>query len=337
MHDLTQRKNGFVEMAYTGKKPWHGLGQALAQGASIEEWQKAAGMDWQIKRSKMRYAVSSDPAAALVVDDSIHVLFRSDTSAKLGIVGGGFKVVQPHEVLEFFRGLAGAAGFELCTAGTLGGGKRFWAQAEANMKDTIVGADVVESKLLVATACDGTMNTVVKRVVERVVCANTIAIALSEKGKEFRLSHRSEFKPEDAKKALGLAEESFHSFVLDARELSKADVGPELADKFLIDLMTDYSFTISDGQPAEEHAVKLDAARSSAGYKKVLALFNGEGRGSQAKGVSGTAWGLLNAVTEYVDHHRGRSNDTRMSYAWFGPGDALKTAAMKQALKMIRA
>ena len=44
-HELTQREDGFVEMAFVGETPWHGLGQSIAQDASIEEWQKSAGMD----------------------------------------------------------------------------------------------------------------------------------------------------------------------------------------------------------------------------------------------------------------------------------------------------
>ena len=54
----------------------------------------------------------------------------------------------------------------------------------------------------------------------------------------------------------------------------------------------------------------------------------GEGRGAGVDGVKGTAWGFLNAVTEYADHHaRATSDDNRKASAWFGPGDALKAKA----------
>jgi hypothetical protein len=54
-----------------------------------------------------------------------------------------------------------------------------------------------------------------------------------------------------------------------------------------------------------------------------MELFAGAGKGSTLKSANGTAWGLVNAVTEFVDHHRGRSNDVRIDRAWFG--DGLKT------------
>jgi len=65
----------------------------------------------------------------------------------------------------------------------------------------------------------------------------------------------------------------------------------------------------------------------SRSYRKVLELFDGKGMGSDLKGASGTKWGLLNAVTQYVDHERGHNADTRMSNAWFGDGNRLKSQA----------
>jgi hypothetical protein len=64
---------------------------------------------------------------------------------------------------------------------------------------------------------------------------------------------------------------------------------------------------------------------------RILDLFNGEGRGANLSTAKGTAWGLLNAVTEYVDHGMGRTGDTRLDAAWFGKGAAIK----QQALELI--
>jgi hypothetical protein len=70
--------------------------------------------------------------------------------------------------------------------------------------------------------------------------------------------------------------------------------------------------------------------------QKVENLYQGHGRGSSLESANGTAWGLLNAVTEYVDHaRRARSNEYRMDSAWFGQGAVIKQRALDAALTLV--
>jgi Domain of unknown function (DUF932) len=71
--------------------------------------------------------------------------------------------------------------------------------------------------------------------------------------------------------------------------------------------------------------------------KQVLELFKGAGKGSNLKSADGTAWGLLNSVTEYLDHIKGRSADARLSSAWFGEGAVIKQKAMNEAVLLLAA
>jgi hypothetical protein len=88
-------------------------------------------MDWKIRRSEIRYAVARDASSdSLIKLPDQHVLFRSDNNDALGVVSKRYQVVQPGEVLEFFRDIAKAGGLELSAAGTIYGGKRFWATAK---------------------------------------------------------------------------------------------------------------------------------------------------------------------------------------------------------------
>jgi len=146
-------------MAYAGEKPWHGLGNKLAPQQSIDTWKQQAGMDWQIEQSKVRYISGSDHVGIINAFPEQKVLYRSDTKAPLAVVSKRFHVVQPGEILEFYRDLTAYNGFELETAGVLREGRKFWALAKTGQSTSLKGRDRVDGYLLLATACDGTLAT----------------------------------------------------------------------------------------------------------------------------------------------------------------------------------
>jgi len=87
------------------------------------------------------------------------VLYRSDTKAPLSVVSNRYQIVQPREVLEFYRDLTEVSGYELETAGVLKGGRKFWALARTGQTTKLKGNDQVNGYLLLATSCDGTLAT----------------------------------------------------------------------------------------------------------------------------------------------------------------------------------
>jgi phage/plasmid-like protein (TIGR03299 family) len=318
---VTVRKDGFAEMAYVGQVPWHGLGQALAAGAPIETWLTQAGLDWTVKQTPVCFRAG--PTYHKLTDKQ--VLFRSDTQEALGVVSNKYKVVQPKEVLEFFRDLVGVNGYELNTAGTLGGGKKFWALASVGEEAAIIGDDTVRGFLLLATSCDGSLSTTARFVIERVVCQNTLEMAMGEKTMhKVNVSHRSQFSSSNVKAQLGLAEGSFREFLVAARRLAKVAVTKEQAETFTGALLRDH------GMIATENLVKSKPVQS------IQELFLGAGLGAELLGVAGTAWGLVNAITEYIDHRaKSKSDSHRLDNAWFGLGAQVKTAAMTRALELV--
>src|SRR5580698_7376130 len=92
---------GKPAIAYVGEKPWHGLGEKLPDGASIDTWLWAAQLEWELKRLPVQYLVDGRPRT---MDDRF-VLVRSDTHMALSIVSGDYQIVQPRDVLEFYRDL----------------------------------------------------------------------------------------------------------------------------------------------------------------------------------------------------------------------------------------
>ncbi|WP_372362132.1 DUF932 domain-containing protein [Xanthomonas sp. NCPPB 1325] len=107
-------------MAYIGQKPWHGLGNQLTRQQPIETWKQQAGMDWKIEESEVRYIAGSQNMGAISAFPGRRrgnkALYRSDTKAPLAVVSKRFQVVQPGEILEFYRDLTANNGFELETA-----------------------------------------------------------------------------------------------------------------------------------------------------------------------------------------------------------------------------
>ena len=82
-------------MAYTGEKPWHGLGNKLGPQQPVEVWKEQAGMDWAIEESEVRYISGRNNFGTINAFPEQKVLYRSDTKAPLAVVSKRFKVVQP--------------------------------------------------------------------------------------------------------------------------------------------------------------------------------------------------------------------------------------------------
>lgn len=314
-------------MAYVGETPWHSLGNALPARQSIDVWAQQAGMDWKICETPVRFmAGEAGGLGAIQTFEDQKVLYRSDTKTALSVVGGRYQVVQPKEVLEFYRDLTEVSGFELETAGVLKEGRKFWALAKTGKSTSLKGADVVNGYLLLATSCDGTLATTATPTTIRVVCNNTLTIALNGATSAIKVPHSTSFDAQAVKKQLGIAVSQWDSFMYRMKTLSERKVKThESMNYFLKVLCNTDGHTDPSGGLINERALK-----------KVQALYDGQGRGAELAAAQGTAWGLLNAVTEFVDHERrARSQEYRLDSAWFGQGANLKQRALDQALQLV--
>ena len=94
------------QMAYVGETPWHGLGNELTPQQPIEVWAEQSGMSFQILETPVRFmAESAGPLGSIKTFTDQRVLYRSDTQDALSVVSNRYQVVQPSEVLEFYRDL----------------------------------------------------------------------------------------------------------------------------------------------------------------------------------------------------------------------------------------
>jgi phage/plasmid-like protein (TIGR03299 family) len=316
-HMIDTLSKGRASYAST-QREWHGLGQLMPAGQTIEQWQAAAGMDYEVKRGRVRYATevvspNTNVSDLHVMDDKI-VLFRSDTGAALGVVSDKYKVVQPAAVLAFFREWADKGGVTIESAGVLFGGARYFATAKlADGVSLDGGRDRIVPYALLSTSADGSLATECRWTTVRTVCNNTLTMA--RKGAaNFKVSHRSVFKPEDARDAVEAANEEFSAFMTMARDLAKIKMERDIAENFTVRLLAKSSDEV---------------ARESKAFDRIMSLFKGEGKGADFETAHDTAWGWLNAVTEYADHHvRAHNDENRKAAALWGAGDALKQKAL---------
>jgi phage/plasmid-like protein (TIGR03299 family) len=349
--DLTIRKNGFVEHAYRGQAGWTGLGNVIEHGDDLDTIIRKGGLDWEVVRSRCRYI---DEAGTLhTLDDKI-VTFRSDNKAALGVVSNNYQVVQPRQVAEFFRDLLAGSGLEIETLGTLQGGKRVWCMAKCDVAKQVVKGDYVAPYVLVSTSMDGTMATTVRFTTVRVVCHNTLRMAMgASKGGIVTVRHSSVFDIKRAQEEMATYHDCFNQWMVAAQTLQAKNVSEDYARALLADLFgkkakvpesapvlvtkdnamvlpqTDFQALLGQSAKIAEN-VKISKAEAD-----ILGLFQGNAIGNDIKGVAGTGWGLLNAITQYVDHGTANSRmsqENRLQSAWFGQGDDIKVSAFQQLL-----
>lgn len=309
------------QMAYANEVPWHGLGSNIKANATIEEWQTAAGLDWEVKKAPVMYRTE-----AYHVFKDRFVLYRNTDSTPMGVAAGRYKIVQPKELLEFYRDLIGMYGMTIETAGSLRHGKRIWALAKTGNVHEVLGKDKVEGYLLLATSYDSTFSTLAQFTTVRVVCNNTLSLAFKDKAARVTIPHVQEFDPDAVKEQMGIGKEAWEAFQQTSDILARTKVDDDIAKQFIRNL-----FDVDKLQQAAK-LPELAVAESHANNVNGIYLSDAP----QSKLAGKTAWGLVNAVTSYVDHSkRARGSEGRLNSAWFGDGAQLKQEAWDRAKELV--
>ncbi|MCE2725144.1 MAG: DUF932 domain-containing protein [Betaproteobacteria bacterium] len=308
-HEITFT-NDVPEIAFRGATPWHGLGTQVIGTATPAEWLRAAHLEWEYRKAPLQFVngVTNDYP-------NMQALYRSDNAKPLALVSDKYQIVQPAEILDFYKDLALAGDCEIEVAGSLGGGRRVWALAKLNASATLSGQDRVDGYLLLVTSCDTTLATQAEVTTVRVVCANTLRAALNQASRaRVRVPHSRKFNADRVKTELGFARGEFRHFMSQMKTLAETPVSRHEFDAFMSKLLN-----VAPTAPTKPRA-----------YDRIEHLFNGGAMGATLETAAGTRWGLLNAVTEYVDHHAPERNEGgRLNSAWFGERANLKSRAVE--------
>jgi phage/plasmid-like protein (TIGR03299 family) len=345
MHAI-EMVRGKASIAYVGEKPWHGLGQPLTKDAKIEVWAKESGLNYPILSTPVKYDIPAANTSSTLetlglghvdvetqkFDDRV-VLYRGDTRRHLSIVSSKYKVVQPKEVLEFFRDLVAEGGghMYLETAGVLFEGTRYWAMANTNMEADVIKNDRIRARLLLVSSCDGTLATTAKYIAERVVCNNTLKVAMGEQAdakQQVRVTHGGTFDPAKIKESLGLIDSGWETFMSNIKKMAHKKVTDLDVKNYVAEIMLN-----KDQMAAYEKDEGEIHARVQTKLDTIFNLYKGAGMGASM--VTGTLWGALNAVTEFADHRIGEKDDNKLWNSWFGYTDNLKSKAFELALDMV--
>ena len=302
-------------MAYVGQTPWHGLGTLVDPSISLDEFQLKAGLNWTVSKRPVMFH-SFDPQYGLqhLPFKDRFVLARDSDDRPFSVVSGRYKPVQPKEIFAFFKDLLDMYGMKIHTAGSLKEGGRIWCLAETGDVHKVLNVDEVQSYLLLATSYDLTMSTIAQFTSVRVVCNNTLQAAMGNSTGRVTIPHMKNFDEEEIKAQLGIGREQFVAFGEMLDSLAKIKLDLSIAKSVI-----DHAFKVHPNDVTNPDRLHVANVVDLFQYRKYI--------GADLAGD--TAWGLLNATTEYVDFRkRARSQGNRLDSAWFGQGADIKQRAL---------
>lgn len=253
-----------------------------------------------------------------LIEGKDKILTRSDNGEKLGNVSGRYKVVQPIEIVNFFADLVDQNNWSIQKMGYCDGGKKMFAFANTgdHTFDITGKGDKVLNHLLITTSFDRSTPTIVQPFMERFFCMNQLPLAKSLFA-PIKVKHSSNFDADMIKFNLGLYNDASHSMIESCTNMTKVSVTDQEALAMILDVM-------GDNKALSDHST-----RSQNQFMDVYSRFRGLGMGAREQGVQGTVWGVLNAITEYVDHEAGNNVNNRFRNAHYGQGLELKNDAFE--------
>lgn len=291
-HELTIREDGQAEMMYTGEAPWHGLGTRLDNPATAEEAIAAAGLDWEIAMQPV-YIYGADGTPIEVPNK--YAITRTDSNQVFNVTSGTYKPVQNAEAFSFFDQVVGAGEAIYHTAGSLFGGKQVWILAKLPGDLKITDQDLMEKFILLTTGNDGEHALKMMLTPIRVVCNNTLKMALDNKMRQFavRVMHTGTImdRVAQARDVLGTTEAYFELMMNGINKMVDRKMQEGDFDHFTFQLFgLDETKAVNEQHPL--HQKLIDTMRNA--YH--------EAPGNQLPDVAGTRWAAYNAVTYYADH-----------------------------------
>jgi phage/plasmid-like protein (TIGR03299 family) len=333
MAHLLESVNGETAFASFREPAWHGLGEVFTEEVSTAQMLKKAKLNnWDVRLEDVEIPnqFSSDKNYSFVVRDNPFILGNKDV---LGVVGERYVPLQNEDLFDFADNLLDNGG-RWETAGSIKGGRVVFG-ALALERETVLDpngvSDKINTYLLVNTSHDGSIAIQASITPVRVVCANTLNLALGNRGRggsvkqSFKIRHTqtAQGKVAVAREALGLANAYMDEFDKMASAMIETEITKAQFDK-IVELA--YPMPKDDAKKVSltKHANKID-------------LINDIYVGDFNNTISGTAWGALNALTERLDWHRaGRKGNTETILSGASGFDPVINAEKNRLMKIVQ-
>lgn len=304
--------DGKASMVFVGEVPWHGLGTEIPADLTPDQVLEKAGLDWTVSKEKCFVRLDDK-----MVDAGITALVRSSDNKILTHVRDRWEPVQNSEAFQFFHEYVMAGDMEMHTAGSLKGGNVVWALAKVKESfelKTPQGTDIVDSHLLFTNPHKFGQSIDVRFTPIRVVCNNTLTMALNESNSQMvKVNHSRRFDAEKVKETLGIANRYLNQY---------KDIAEFLASKrYSKTSLIEYFNEVFPKIGGEED----DTSRNS---ELAFSLVDKQ---PGAEFAAGSWWQAYNAVTYMTDHVVGRSTGSRLHSAWYGINQKRKLDALKTA------
>lgn len=278
-------------MFYVRQVPWHGLGTMVQEAPTSEDALHIAELDWRVEQTP----VFTDAG----IEIPGYKANRRDTDGSiLGIVSDRYKIVQNTEAFEFTDAIVGETEDGVVkyeTAGSLCGGKRIWLLAKMPTKKVL--DDDVEPYMFFSNSHDGTGAIKVGMTPVRIVCANTLAIALNTAKRQWSTKHVGDmqYKLEEAKLCLRMADRYMVNLDIEADRLANAKLYREQIEEIL-----DAMFPVDDdaSERKKNNIVQFKNQFWTAYGMPDIQKFED------------SAWKAVNAMSDLVTHSAPRRNTT---------------------------
>lgn len=276
-------------MMYVREKPWHGLGTKVDEAPTSAEALELAGLNWKVEQTPVYTADGT-------LIPNYKANRRNTDKSVLGIVTDRYQIVQNDEAFEFTDSIVGETENGVVkyeTAGSLNHGKKIWLLAK--MPTQKVLDDEVEPYMCFTNSHDGSGAIRICMTPIRVVCQNTLNMALSQAKRSWSTKHVGdiEAKLEEAKMCLALADEYMYNLGIEAEKLANVTLRREQIDEILNEM-----FPVDD----------LTSERKKSNIQQIKDEFYIAYFMPDIEKFRETAWGAINAMSDCVTHTAPKRN-----------------------------